>query len=279
MVHTDRATDFLSEETQNFLFNKSIATSKTSRYNPRCNGQVEKLNGTLWKAIQVTLHSKGLKASEWETVLPDALHSIRSLLCTSTNATPHERMFNYSRKSTSGNSVPSWVKPGPVFVKNHTRNSKNDPPVSPATLLHANPQYAHVLLPSGVETTVSIRDLAHYPLENELRDSSPATTNNDIPITNNQVGDTVTDVREVSSPMVADVIMDPSSNPDNMVMGTNVSVVPNASPVVTRSRTRLNTPQVLVQSKVPRSLRNLETYNNPGLKEQPEQPEGRRGRR
>ena len=27
-------------------------------------------------------------------------------------------------------------------------------------VLHANPQYAHVLLPSGIESTVSIRDLA-----------------------------------------------------------------------------------------------------------------------
>ena len=58
---------------------------RTSRYNPRCNGQVEKLNGTIWKAIQVTLHSRNMKMSGWEAILPDALHSIRSV----TNATPH----------------------------------------------------------------------------------------------------------------------------------------------------------------------------------------------
>ena len=46
MVHNDRATDFLSGETQEYLLSKSISTSKTSRYNPKCNGQVEKLNGT-----------------------------------------------------------------------------------------------------------------------------------------------------------------------------------------------------------------------------------------
>ena len=167
MVHNDRGTDFLSEETQNYLLNKNIATSKTSRYNPQGNGQVEKLNGTLWKAIQVTLHSRKMKPSEWEAVLPDALHSIRSLLCTATNCTPHERMFNFSRKSTSGKSIPSWVKPGPIYVRNHTRRSKNDPPVSSATLLHANPSCAHVRLQSGVETTVSIRDLARQPLSQQ----------------------------------------------------------------------------------------------------------------
>ena len=45
---------------------------------------------------------------------------------------------------------------------NHTKRSKNYPPVSPATL-HANPQYAHVCLPSGVETTVNICDIAPHP--------------------------------------------------------------------------------------------------------------------
>ena len=109
MVHNDRATDFLSLDTKTYLQKKGIATSKTSRHNPRGNGQVEKLNGTLWKAILVTLHSRNMKASQWEDILPDALHSIRSLLCTSTNMTPHERLFNFPRKSTSGHSIPTWL--------------------------------------------------------------------------------------------------------------------------------------------------------------------------
>lgn len=177
MVHNDRASDFLSEETLQYLNNKGISTSKTSRYNPKCNGQVEKLNGTLWKAIQVSLHSRKLKLSEWETVLPDALHSIRSLLCTSTNATPHERLFSYTRKSTAGKSIPSWVKPGPVYLKNHVKKNKYEAPVTPATLLHVNPEYAHVRLPSGTETTVSLRDVAPYPVTESvpLGDSIPDT--------------------------------------------------------------------------------------------------------
>ena len=163
MVHSDRATDFLSTETTDYLLGKSIAYSNTSRYNPQGNGQVEKLNETLWKAIQVTLHSRNLKSSDWEQVLPDALHSIRSLLCTATNETPHERLFNFTRKSTSGKTVPSWVKPGPILVRNQPKRGKNDPPVVPATLLHANPQYAHVRLQSGRETTVNLRDVSRHP--------------------------------------------------------------------------------------------------------------------
>ena len=40
------------------------------------------------------------------------------------------------------------------------RQSKYEPAVEVVEVLHSNPQYAHVMLPSGVESTVSIRDLA-----------------------------------------------------------------------------------------------------------------------
>ena len=80
-----------------------------SRYNPRGNGQCERYNGIIWQAITLALKSSNLTFTAWEQVLPDALHSIRSLLCTTTNATPHERLFNFNRKSTSGNSFPSCM--------------------------------------------------------------------------------------------------------------------------------------------------------------------------
>ena len=60
MVHSDRAKDFLSEQLTTYLHSRGIATSKTIYYNPQGNGQILKLNGTLWKAIAVTLHSSNL---------------------------------------------------------------------------------------------------------------------------------------------------------------------------------------------------------------------------
>ena len=151
----------MSEELKTFLHGKGIVTSRSTPYNPRGNGQVERLNSTVWKAITLCLKTKGLPVNRWETVLLDALHSIRSLLCTETNATPHERMFQHSRKSTSGNSLPSWLlTPGPVYLKRHVRNSKYDPIVDEVQLLEANPRYAHVRLPDGRESTVSLRHLA-----------------------------------------------------------------------------------------------------------------------
>ena len=63
------------EETKRFLLGKGIATSKTSRCHPEGKEQVEKLNGTLWKAIQISLCFHNMKLSCWEDVLLDALYS------------------------------------------------------------------------------------------------------------------------------------------------------------------------------------------------------------
>ena len=94
-------------------------------------------------------------------MLPDALHSIRSLLSTATNMTPHERMFSFTRRSSSGHSMPSWLcEQRTVLLKRHVRHSKTDPLVDEVELLQANPNYAHIRYSDGRETTVSTRHLA-----------------------------------------------------------------------------------------------------------------------
>ena len=196
-VHNDRAPDFLSAEVKDYLHSKGIATSKTSRYNPKGNGQVERYNGVIWKTVRLALISRRMNVSGWETVLPDALHSIRSLLCTAINETPHERLFSYNRKSSTGSSIPSWLTPGPVYIRNHTRTSKHDPLVVQAELLEANPQYAFVRLDSGHETTVSLRDVAPCS-----RNESSVVPNNSerqelslgLPATENTVSETETPI-------------------------------------------------------------------------------------
>ena len=54
-IHTDRGSGFMSSELKNFLLQKGISTSGTTGYNPAGNGQIERLNGTLWKAIILAL--------------------------------------------------------------------------------------------------------------------------------------------------------------------------------------------------------------------------------
>ena len=159
-IHSDRGSAFMSCELKSFLSSLGIATSRTTAYNPRGNGQVERYNGIIWKTVQLSLNSKKLPIERWEEVLQQALHSIRSLLCTAINCTPHERMFSHPRRSFYGSSVPTWLsQPGPVLMRNHIRN-KYEPIVQQVDLIEANPSYAFVRLPDGRETSVSLRHLA-----------------------------------------------------------------------------------------------------------------------
>ena len=106
-VHSDRGKSFMSAELVKYLTDRGIASNDSTPYHPIGNGQVERYNGIIWKAIRLALASKGLPVSHWERVPPDALHSIRSLLTTATNSTPHELFFNFQRKSSQRKSLPS----------------------------------------------------------------------------------------------------------------------------------------------------------------------------
>ena len=181
-IHSDRGASFMSEELQAFLRGKGVATSRTTSYNPAGNGQVERYNGIVWKAVETSLKSKHLHTKYWQVVLPDALHSIRSLLCTATNETPHERFFKFTRRSSSGASVPTWMaEPGAVLLKRHVRTNKTDPLVDEVQLLQANPHYAFVRYADGRETTVSTKHLAPKPPSTtqvliQPQDCAPETT-------------------------------------------------------------------------------------------------------
>ena len=178
-IHSDRGSAFMSAEIKKFLFDKGVATSHTTAYNPQCNGQVERLNATLWKTICLALKSRNLPATHWESVLHEALHCIRSLLCTSINCTPHERFFRFTRRSSSGTSLPTWLTvPGPVLLKRNDRAPKYDPIVEEVELLFCNPQYAHIIRADGKQETVSLRRLA------PRGGTSSSPTDTEVPTTN-----------------------------------------------------------------------------------------------
>jgi len=163
-IHSDRGPSFMSSELKDYLSERGIATSKTTPYHPIGNGQVERYNGIIWNSVRLALRSRGLPSQQWEAVLPDALHSIRSLLSTAINTTPHERFFKFQRCSSYGASLPSWLTtPGPVLLRRYVRTSKNDPLVDEVELTDVNPTYAHIRYPDGRESTVSLRDLAPCP--------------------------------------------------------------------------------------------------------------------
>ena len=149
-VHSDRGPSILSHELHSYLTGEGVAVSCTTPCNLSGNGQVEKYNGTVRRAVTMACRSKNLPIKYWQDVLPDALYSVRSLPCTATNETPHERLLCFALCSTSGCSIPSWLTIlGPVYMylKCHVRTSKTEPLVDEVELIGANSHYAHVTLP------------------------------------------------------------------------------------------------------------------------------------
>jgi len=119
--------------------------------------------------MNLALKSSDLPPSHWEVVLEDVLHSIRSLLCTATNTTPHERFFNFSRRSYSGESLPFWLTQGrKAYLRRFVRTSKHDPLVDEVELVMVNPSYTRVRFSGGREVTVNVRDLAPRPQESNM---------------------------------------------------------------------------------------------------------------
>ncbi|XP_042232861.1 uncharacterized protein LOC121873374 [Homarus americanus] len=144
-VHSDRGSAFMSREVKTHLASRGVASSKTAPYHSTGNSQIEGYNGIIWKSICLAAKSRDVLDTEWEALLPEALHSIRSLLSTAINVTPHERVHSCQ---------------GPVFLRRFVRSSKGDPLVDEVELLEANPTYAHIKYPDGRESSVSLRDLA-----------------------------------------------------------------------------------------------------------------------
>ena len=230
-IHSDRGSSFMSNELKSYLTSQGIATSRTTAYNPAGNGQVERYNGIIWKTIELALKSRGLSIQQWAQVLQPALHSIRSLLCTATNATPHERMFTHNRRSHNGCSLPTWLStPGTVLMKNHNRGNKYEPLVQEVELIEVNPEYAHVRLHDGRETSVSLRHLAPRGDSTSTRGFNnctpdensqyPCNTENTMPLDDNSrhVADT--------SPVTTDEESKPENMNKNVIMNSPVPANP-----------------------------------------------------
>ena len=86
-------------------------------------------------------------------------------------------MFAFSRRSSIGLSVPTWLSnPGPVLLKRHVKTSKHEPLVDEVELVHTTPSYAHVRLQDGRETTVSLKDIAPVGRDHEEIDAEAPST-------------------------------------------------------------------------------------------------------
>ena len=74
-----------------------------------------------------------------------------------TNEAPHERMFKFLKRATTGTStLTCLLTPGTVLQRRFIRNLQ----CKQVKLLDANPTYAHVVLSDGRESIVSTSNLA-----------------------------------------------------------------------------------------------------------------------
>jgi len=178
-IHSDRGSQFNSRETIDFLRQVGVPTSRSTPYHPQGNSQVERLIGTFWRAVQCRLQALKKPPNRWDEEIVNALHSIRSLLCTATGETPHERFLVHRRRTgpEAKRSLPTWLmNPGPLLWRNFDRERKSDPLTIRVQLLEpATEHYALVRMPDGRETTVSLSDLSPAgDLEDTEEETEPA---------------------------------------------------------------------------------------------------------
>ena len=64
-VHSDRGPSLISHEQRTYLAEKGVATSRTTPYNPAGNGEIEKCNGTVWRAVTMACKSENLHIKFW----------------------------------------------------------------------------------------------------------------------------------------------------------------------------------------------------------------------
>ena len=229
-VHSDNGTSLVSEETRKYYLENGIAFSNSTRYNPQGNGQVERYNGIIWKAVQLALYSKNLPISSWEEVLPEALHSVRTLLSTATNETPHERLFSFPRRTAAGVSLPTWLtNKGKVLLKRHVQQSKFEPLCDEVEIIEINPTHATVRYPSGREDSVSLRHLARLPMNNPEIPPSPEVNVSEEPVMPKN------DVPALD--VTVDVVQPPVQSPSPVTQ----SVVEEAPAPTIRRSTRMTT--------------------------------------
>ena len=59
-IQSDRGSSLISDELHNNLLSYNVATSQSTPYNIRENGQVERCSGIIWKTVNLALSSRNL---------------------------------------------------------------------------------------------------------------------------------------------------------------------------------------------------------------------------
>ena len=217
-IHTDRGSQLLSEEFDQFCLANGIAHSRTIPYNPSGNGQCERFHGSIFKTVRCILLSRNLPPKKRGSVLPESLSAIRLLLCSATNVSPHSRFFKFAWKSGVCCFLPSLLSSAkPAFLRNAVRN-KDDPAVCPVAIYEVvNPFYAHVEV--GRIDTVSTKNMSpSMECSKEKANESPAGEEGSEEMTsgNQEAETTLRDVAKLTPEKESNVTLCPSPQFENL---------------------------------------------------------------
>ena len=161
-IHSYRA-HISSHRIPKLLSPKWSCNLQTTPYHPRGKGQNEGCNGIVWKAVQCLLHSTNRPLTDWESVRPSALSSIRTLINTVTKESPHDRFFCFKRGEPlirPSSSAPWLRADAPAYLRKFVR-AKDQAPVVPVRISEViSPHLARVSFGDGRADTVSTSDLS-----------------------------------------------------------------------------------------------------------------------
>ena len=101
---------------------------------------------------------------------------MRTLLCTATNMTPHERFLPFPRQSVNGSTLPDFLlNNGTKILHKRHITGKLDCPTETVTLQETlSPHFARVQFPDGRADTVTTRCLSPMPQPSIEPSSEPA---------------------------------------------------------------------------------------------------------
>jgi transposase InsO family protein len=87
---TDCGKEFGAKDFDQYLKDMGIEHRRTSPYNPKCNGRIERFNKTLKEMLRCMINND---APDWENKLSDALMAYRNSVSTVTGYTPFQLLY------------------------------------------------------------------------------------------------------------------------------------------------------------------------------------------
>ncbi len=92
-IHSDQGPQFTSQLFKQLQAALGIRITDTTGYNPKSNGQVERMHRDLNTILRALVADHG-DPYDWEDLLPSALFALRMAICHSTGLAPYQILFS-----------------------------------------------------------------------------------------------------------------------------------------------------------------------------------------